>query len=206
MKILSVVTAVCVLSSSVYGQEADIASDAAKTQPLQVGVSVPDVALKDADGKSVELASLHAEHPVVLVFFRGSWCPFCTKHTQELIKSYPAIKELGAELVAISPDSAKHSKDNVTKNSIPFPVLSDSEVAASKAFGLAFEVDAQTIEKYKGYGIDLEKSSGANHHALPVPAVFIVDQVGKIAFAHSDADYRKRLDAKVILDELKKLK
>lgn len=122
-----------------------------------------------------------------------------------MIKIYPQIKELGVKLVGISPDSPKNSTENLTMNSIPFPILSDADVVAAKAFGLAFMVDAPTITKYKGFGIDLEKASGRDHHALPIPAVYIVDQKGKVVFAHSDANYRQRLDTKTILAEVKKL-
>jgi peroxiredoxin len=141
-----------------------------------------------------------------LVFFRGGWCPICTRHTQQLIKIYPEVKEMGAELVGISPDDTEHSKDNIAKSSIPFPIFSDADVAAAKAFGLAFRVDDATVLLYKGFGIDLEKASGFDHHALPIPAVYIVDQSGEIAFAHSNPDYHERLDTDRILSELKKLR
>lgn len=183
-----------------------IAKDANETKAIEAGATIPDVTLKNVDGEAVQIASLYKKGPLVLVFFRGGWCPICTRHTGALIKAHPQIKELGAELVGISPDNMESSQANVAKNSIPFPILSDSDVAAAKAFGLAFRVDDETLKKYKGFGIDLEKASGQQHHALPVPAVFIVDKTGKIAFAHSDPDYRQRLDTERIVSELKKLK
>lgn len=109
-------------------------------------------------------------------------------------------------MVGISPDTPENSKANRAENAIPFPILSDPDVAAAKAFGLAFRVDDETLQRYKGFGIDLEKASGAQHHALPVPAVYVVDKSGKILFAHSNPDYRERLDTKTIISELEKLK
>ena len=196
----------CLLTTSVIGQDRLIASAPDGTKPLEVGSSIPDVTVADAAGNAVSLQSLHQDGPAVLVFFRGGWCPFCTRHTQDLIKIYPQVKELGVNLVAISPDSPKNSTENLTKNSIPFPILSDADVNAAKAFGLAFTVDAKTLTRYKGFGIDLEKASGRDHHALPVPAVYIIDQNGKVVFAHSDTNYRQRLDTKTILAEVEKLK
>lgn len=196
----------CLLATTGIGQDSIVATTPDSTKPLQVGSSIPDVAVNDATGSTVSLKSLHQDRPVVLVFFRGGWCPICTKHTQELIKIYPQIKELGADLVGISPDSPKSSTDNATKNSIAFPILSDADVTAARAFGLAFTVDDQTIAKYKGFGIDLEKASGRDHHALPIPAVYIVDKAGKVVFAHSNPDYRQRLDTKTIIAEVAKLK
>ena len=181
-----------------------VAPKAEETTPLKAGDELPFLSLPDATGEDVKLSDLHAEGPLAIVFFRGSWCPLCTRHTQSLIAAHPDILELGAKLVAISPDSVENTKQNIDKSKIPFPVLSDAEVAAAKAFGLAFKVDDQTIARYRGFGIDLEKASGHDHHALPVPAVFIVNKSGKITFAHSNPDYTKRLDVKTILAEVKK--
>ena len=194
------------VSTSVSADDKPIAVTPEKTAPLKVGEKAPELKLKNATGDEVLLASLHEKQPVVLVFFRGGWCPICSRHTAELIKAYPEIKELGAEMVGISPDSVESSQANVEKNKIGFPILSDADVSAAKAFGLAFKVDDATVTKYKGFGIDLEKASGQPHHALPIPAVYIVDKTGTIVFAHSNPDYRQRLDTKTIVEELKKVK
>lgn len=182
-----------------------VAPSAEEAQPLKAGEAIPAVTVANASGDPVEIGSFHQDGPLVIVFFRGSWCPICTRHFQDLIKLHPEITSLGAKTIAISPDSADNTKDNAVKLKTPFPLLSDPDLVAAKAFGLAFEVDEETITKYRGFGIDLEKASGRDHHALPVPAVFIVDQSGKILFAHSNPDYRKRLEAKTIVAELKKL-
>ena len=193
------------LAGTVIAEEQKVAGTANETAPIKVGEQVPDVSVTDAKGKSVKLRSLHEKGPVVIVFFRGSWCPICTRHFRDLIKTHPEIANLGATLVAVSPDTAENTQENMTKLKTPFPLLSDSKLTAAKAFGLAFQVDDATLTKYRGFGIDLEKASGQQHHALPVPAVYIVDRSGKIVFAHSNPDYTKRLDTGRILLELKKL-
>lgn len=203
----SITTAlILTVSTFVSADDKPIAAAPEKTAPLKVGEMVPELKLKNATGDEVSLASLHEKQPVVLVFFRGGWCPICSRHTAELIKAYPEIKELGAEMVGISPDSVESSQANVEKNNIDFSILSDADVSAAKAFGLAFKVDDATVKKYKGFGIDLEKASGLPHHALPIPAVYIVDKTGTIVFAHSNPDYRQRLDSTKIVGELKKEK
>jgi peroxiredoxin len=189
---------------SASAQEALIATEPTATKPLEKGQRVPEVRLKGLDGKDISLASLHQEKPLVIVFFRGGWCPICTKHTQQLIKVYPELKEKGFEMIAVSPDSVESTKANIDKSSIPFAVYSDSALNATSGFGLAFKVDDATVTKYKGFGIDLEKASGQTHHALPIPAIYVVSKDGVIAFAHSNPDYRQRLDAKVLLKEISK--
>ena len=205
IRLLLTVLVAATLISAAVAEERPVAATAKEAMPLKAGDAVPDVSANDAAGKSVKLSTFHTDGPVVIVFFRGSWCPICTKHFQELNQIYPEVAKLGAKMVAISPDTVENSKGNSTKLKAPFPLLSDSDLVAAKAFGLAFQVDDATFQKYKGFGIDLENASGRGHHALPVPAVYIVDRSGKITFAHSNPDYTKRLDAQTILVELKKI-
>ena len=179
-----------------------IAKAAEETKPIERGTKMPDAVVRDSNGVEATLRELTAGKTTVLVFFRGGWCPICTRHTGQLIKAYPQIQSKGGQLIAISPDSPESTTSNQSKNSIPFPVYSDSDLNAAKAFGLAFKVDDATVKKYKGFGIDLESASGRDHQSLPIPAVFIVDASGKIVFAHSDPDYKKRLDPAAIIENL----
>lgn len=183
-------------------QERPIAEKADATSPLEKGQKIPEAKLMGIDDQPVTLSSLHETKPLVIIFFRGSWCPICTRHTKELIKAYPQIQEKGYQMVGISPDSVENSKTNIDENSIPFPIYSDSGLQAIRGFGLAFRVDDTTLNKYKGFGIDLEKASGRNHHALPIPAIYVVNTEGVVTFAYSNPDYRQRLDAKELLDAI----
>jgi len=192
------------LLHTVSAQERPIAAEPTATKPLETGQRVPEVTLKGLDGKNVSLASLHQDKPLVIVFFRGGWCPICTKHTQQLIKVYPELKEKGFEMIGVSPDSVESTRANIDKSSIPFPLYSDSELNATTGFGLAFKVDDATVTKYKGFGIDLERASGKTHHALPIPAIYVVGKDGAVTFAHSNSDYRQRFDAKDLLKEISK--
>ncbi|WP_413431695.1 peroxiredoxin-like family protein [Crateriforma spongiae] len=194
--------ATLVLTSITKGDESSVAKSAQETKPIEKGAQMPDAVVRDSSGKETTLKDLSAGKTTVLVFFRGGWCPICTRHTGQLIKAYPQIQSKGAQMVAISPDSPESTTSNLSKNSIPFPVYSDSDLNAAQAFGLAFRVDDATVKKYKGFGIDLESASGRDHHALPIPAVYIVDSTGKIVFAHSDPDYKNRLDPASIVKNL----
>lgn len=164
------------------------AASADAITPLAVGTAAPAGTLFAADGAAVSTADLWKAGPTLVVFYRGSWCPFCNTHLSELAKAKTEIEKT-ARIVAISPD----------RSAINAPIadglqrLSDPEALVTRAFGLGFTLDADTVTKYKGYGIDLAVASGHDHHILPVPAVFVIDATGVIRFAHSDPDYRKRL-------------
>ncbi|MCA9176875.1 MAG: AhpC/TSA family protein [Planctomycetales bacterium] len=202
----ALISAALCTPSIAWSEEPVIAPEAKAAAPLETGDSIPDVTVHDAEGEKVSLRSLVKDGPTVIVFFRGSWCPICTRHFQDLIKIHPEVVKLGARMIAISPDTVENSAANTKKLKTPFPLYSDSNVAAASSFGLAFRVDDATIKKYKGFGIDLEKASGHVHHALPVPAVYIVDGAGKVLYAHSNPDYTKRLDGATILKELNKVR
>lgn len=106
---------------------------------------------------------------------------------------------MGYQILAISPDTPENLKPTVDRHSLGYQLLSDSELTAAKAFGIAFHLDEPMFERYKGFGIDLEAASGQDHHQLPVPAVFVCDDKGKVAFSYVNPDYRVRVDPSVIL-------
>lgn len=174
----------------------DTANDALGSLPegvgLEPGKQLPDVAVRALDGGVVKLASFVEESPALFVFYRGGWCPYCNFQVREMTKAYPEFQQRKVVPVLISVDSPDESARTSATYEIPFPVLSDSNLEAHKAFNVAFEVDADTLAKYKSFGIDLEKASGKDHHNLAVPSVFLVGTDKKILWAHADVDYKTR--------------
>jgi peroxiredoxin len=177
-----------------------IADSPESVQPIQVGAKAPDARLLDTNGGRVSLAAQYAAGPVVLVFYRGGWCPYCEKHLSHLQEAEAPLRDLGIRLIAVSPDLPAFGKALIEKTRVGYSVLGDPKVEAARAFGLAFALDADTLKKYKGYGIDLNKHSGETHNALPVPAVILVDETGTVRFVHADPDYTKRLSNEALLE------
>jgi len=169
---------------------------------LKVGDLIPEVTVQDEASKEVALRQLAAEKPTVLIFYRGGWCPFCTRHLQSLATIQGEVAKAGAQVVAISMDSPAKLKMTPDRDKLPYQLLSDSQAKAAKAFGIAFTVDGETIKTYKNYGVDLEVASGEKHHMLPHPAVYIADKSGRIRFAHVNTDYKVRLDPAKVLEAL----
>lgn len=169
------------------------------TTALKVGDAIPDVKLRTEDDKEVSLRKLVSEKPTVLIFYRGGWCPFCNRHLQSLAGIEEDLNKAGAQLLAVSMDQPSKLKATPDREKLHYRLLSDSDAAAAKAFGIAFKVDDATVEKYKGYGINLDAASGRDHHILPHPAVFVADTSGKVRFAHVNPDYKVRLEPKEIL-------
>jgi peroxiredoxin len=129
---------------------------------------------------------------VVLVFYRGEWCPFCTKSLANLQDSLATIVSKNATVIAITPEAEVGVAKTVSKTKASFHVISDQNLAILTAYEVGFALDDATQKKYLGYGIDLGKVNGSNGANLPVPATYVIGQDGKVAFVHFDPDYRKR--------------
>lgn len=172
-----------------------------ETPRLKAGDPIPQGAVVGADGVAVSLAELAGGRPTVLIFYRGGWCPYCSRHLEELAAIVDTLTAEGFQIIAVSPDRPAKLREKPDLGDLPYSLYSDSSMAVSKAFGIAFRVDDKLVDKYKNsYGIDLEGDSGETHHLLPHPSVFIVDGKGIIRFAHVDPDYKVRIDPDEIVE------
>jgi peroxiredoxin len=172
--------------------------DPAKITPLAVGAKAPEFSVRDAEGKPFHFNPAKLGKPVLMIFYRGGWCPYCNAHLKDLRLVEPKLVALGYEVLFLSTDRPEILRSSL-KEDVSYRLLSDNEVQAARAFGIAYRMDDATYEKYKGYGVDLESTQGAKHHELPVPAVIIVDRKGTIRFVHANPDYSVRLDAASVL-------
>jgi peroxiredoxin len=172
--------------------------DPAKVKPLVAGAAAPAFTVREADGRSFRFEPKKLSKPTMLIFYRGGWCPYCNAHLQDLRTAVPQVSALGFDVLFLSTDRPAILRSSL-KEPVDYHLLSDNEVNAARAFGVAFRMDDATYAKYKSYGLDLEETQGAKHHELPVPAVFIVDREGKIRFAHTNSDYAQRLPASKVV-------
>ncbi|CAN5626606.1 peroxiredoxin-like family protein [soil metagenome] len=170
-----------------------------ESQALKVGDSAPDLSLPDALGTSVSLSSLWQVGPLVVIFYRGGWCPYCNLELKAWQGRLPELKQLGATLVAISPQSPDNSLSTAQKNELAFAVLSDSSLQAAESFKIAFEMAPDLVELYKKGGNDLPTLNGNGRWVLPVPATYVIDRRGQIVYAHVEADYRERAEPEDVL-------
>lgn len=181
-----------------------VAESASDVNPLAAGRHIPALVLKTAEGKPFDLSAEVAKAPTVVIFYRGGWCPFCNRQLSGLQGIAKDLHDMGYQLLAISPDLPHELAKSTEKHSLTYTLLSDSDAKAIKAFGLAFRVNDNTYHRMLSLGVDLEKASGAKHHALPVPAVYIVGIDGTIHFVHFDPDFRNRMDPAEIAREAKR--
>lgn len=178
----------------------NVASSADKVSPLLISSQIPDVSLKSIDGQEISLRQLTSEQQSILIFYRGGWCPYCSRHLADLQKIEDQIRSFGYQVIAISPDRPEKLRESKAENNLQYMLLSDSPMTATIAFGLAFKVEESLVTRYKeDYGIDLEADSGYDHHLLPAPAVYILDTEGKVLFNYVNPNYRERINGDILL-------
>jgi peroxiredoxin len=168
-----------------------IASGAA-IQTLKAGNTAPSFVLNDPDSRPVSSAGLLAQGPLVLSFYRGLWCPYCNMELQALQEALPAFREMGANLVAISPQSAVNSRKSRRTNGLHFPILSDPGNETAAAFGLRFALPDYLIKLYKSLKNDLPGFNGDTSWTLPMPGRFVISRDGVIRYAEVNPDYTHR--------------
>jgi peroxiredoxin len=197
MKKLITMLTLCFLTVTIFAQIGMM-----KPEGLKIGDMAPDINAVSQDGKNIKLKKLLATGDVVLVFYRGQWCPFCNKQLSKINDSLSFIIAKGATVLTITPETADNIKKTIEKTKASYSIIEDKGMSIMKNYKVNFAIDEDTIEKYKKYGIDFDKANGTNGANLPVPATYIISKDGKIKYAFFNPDYRQRPSVKEILDNL----
>lgn len=195
MKGLFVIIFLCCLNGILIGQE--------KPEGLFINSKAPDFKVMQVNGKDVRLKDIIKDSLVVLVFYRGQWCPYCNRHLKKLEDSLSFIKAKGARLIAVTPEKPENIQKTVQKTNASYPIVYDKEMKIMKAYDVAFEVDEPTVARYKRADIDIAEANGQKDKVfLPVPALYIIGKEGTILYRFFEPDYKKRPSVKEILDQL----
>ena len=176
-------------------------ADSEKTiTPIQVGQSAPDVTLKTSGGESFDMGAAVRSQPTVVIFYRGGWCPYCNLHLSELQGIETELKALGYQILAVSPDRPSALQPTMDKHELNYTLLSDLNMDAASAYGVAFRLTKKMTKKYEEFGLDLAPVPGEpDARWLPVPAVFVIDAEGIVRFVHSDPNYKVRIELMKLL-------
>lgn len=172
---------------------------------LGVGDRAPDFELPSANGIDIRLAELRAVAPVVLVYYRGNWCPFCTRQLQGLQRALTDIHSLDAQLVAISPETATNGLETQRQNQLAYPTLTDQGNKVAREFGLAYRVSDDAEALYAPF-VDLVEHNAEASRELPLAATYVIDSAGIIRYAFVSVDFTERADPAEILRVLRRLK
>ena len=166
---------------------------------LPVGAIAPEFTLPDASGRPVRSADLLTLGPLVLNFFRGRWCAYCVTELEAWRDLYPSLREAGALLAAIGPQTARQSDFMVGQHSLPFPVLTDAGCAVAEQFGLAYTIPQYHRDYYRSILVNIPFVNGDQTWRLVLPATYVLARDRRVVFAQAHADFRVRPEPEEVL-------
>jgi len=186
--------------TAMFRQEAEaIRRSAPPAAAARPGSIAPDPALPDSPGHPIRLSDLLRDGPLVVKFYRGRWCPYCTLDLRAWQRVQPELRALGARLLTISPQSEQEVALARERDRLGFQIVSDTGQSIARAFGVAYEVTPPVRSLYRAAGIQLERVDGAPAWTLPLPAVFLIGTDRRIAWSHVEPDYRRRAEPGEVL-------
>ncbi len=181
---------------------AELKAQSISAKALAVDTKAPSFELPDHDGKNVRSADSLAHGPLIICFIRGRWCPFCVGQMEAMNLAVPFIQEAGASLVAISPQTVKQSYFMHDQHKLKLSLLTDAGNKVARQFGLTYRVSAAQEAVYRRAFVNLPFINGDDSWELPIPATFVIDRDGMIAYASANEDYTERPEPAEILHTL----
>ena len=183
------------------GAIADVADSGILDKAINLGDKAPGFTLPDALGNSISLYEQLAKGPVILTWYRGSWCPYCNLQLHDYQKSLADIHAAGAQLMAVSPELADSALTWKEKNELEFVVLSDVGNKVAHEYGIVYRIpDAISAGYVAGGRTDLTEYNGDDSLELPLAVTYVIGTDGTVEYAFVDADYRKRAETSEVVD------
>jgi peroxiredoxin len=206
-----VMSLVCSMSMRHGHADVPIADSAEHAQPLQAGQDAPQFTVRNVDNEPFVFDPRNLDRPVVLITFRGGWCPYCNMHLSELRNAVTEIDALGVDVLFLSGDRPELLYESLSRETrediagLNYTILSDADAQAAVALGIAFKASQRTIDRRTEKEEDIGDSSMVRHGVLPVPSVFAIGRDGVIGYVYSNPDYKVRLPADEMMQVVREL-
>jgi len=154
-------------------------SDIGSAPQPEVNQTAPDFSARNADGEAVRLRQVSEQQPVLLLFYRGEWCPFCIDQLDSIKAVLPQLQAYGVQLIAVSPDDVATSQNTRRQFGQGFMFWSDTSGEAMQAYGIARD------------------------NGLPHPAVYLIGKGGELKWYYASEDYKQRPTGEQLLEVIK---
>ncbi len=165
---------------------------------IKVGDTFPNFQLKNTTNQVIELNDLLQKGPIIISFFRGSWCPYCNLELRALQQKLSELEAKKVTLIAISPQLSSYSATLKKTLHLDFELLTDQDNHLAKQIGINFELQDYVSPIYQNLGIDLAVYNGNTQQELPIPAVFTLDSTGRVTYKFVDSNYMNRIDMEAL--------
>jgi peroxiredoxin len=162
--------------------------------------------LTDGRGTRVSSDALLCHGPLVVQFYRGTWCPYANAELEQLSRFYSSILAARASLVVVTPQTADSARPYREQHPVPFPVLVDTEFSITNAFCVVDDFPENVKNVYRhGLGIDIATINADGSWRLPFGSRFIIDSDDSIVAASVDPDYRYAESAEQTLRNVERM-
>lgn len=173
------------------------------SEHLDIGEQAPLITATDQNGYAINSKEILQSEKILLVFYRGNWCPHCKKHLGELEKNLKTLKEKGVFVLVVTPESVEKTQETQEKFNTSFSIVHDSGNQIMKDYKVAFEVNESNVPNYYGKVTELvNEYNTESEKMLPVPATYLIGTDGRIEYVHYDANYKNRSDISEIVESL----
>ncbi len=188
-----------VLLTACQADSVAVPVSAEQVTPLLPGMQAPAFSVRDPGGKLWRFDPARRPAPLVLSFYRGGWCPYCSRQLSSLRHAESTLNAMGYDVVFLSADRPEVLQESLGEPELGYRLYSDNDLVVARLFGIAFQVDEATLKRYRDKDIDLEAASGRDHHWLPVPATFVIGTDGMIKFSYVNPNYKERLHPELLV-------
>lgn len=186
------------------GQREWLVKHADRSGFVKAGDLMPTFTMTEVDGGEVTLDRLLANGPAVVIFFRFGGCPACNVAMPYYQRQlYPALKAMGAPLLAISPEVPKLLVDIKRRHGFGFDVACDFGNELARKLGITYECDDASHRYYRRKNVDIGELAGTGRWELPMPTVLVIDGDRRVRFAEVSPDWMVRTEAEVVIDAVK---
>jgi len=186
---------ICVISFNLSAQ--------ISLENFNIGELAPDINGVDQNGKTISSVEILKSHKILLIFYRGYWCPHCRKHLASVQKHLDEFVEKGVYVIVVSPEKVEKTMETSEKLKANFSIVHDVDNKIMDDYGVAYEVNNENVPSYYGFvSKKVTEFNVENNKVLPVPATYLIDFNGKFLYVHYDPNYKKRSDMEEILNTL----
>ena len=170
---------------------------------FKIGDKAPTFSSIDQNGKTIISDDILKANKILLVFYRGYWCPHCRKHLASLQEHLDEFSKKGVYVIVVTPETDEKITETSEKIKANFSILHDVDNKIMNDYGVAFEVNKENVPSYYGFvSKKVAEYNIENNNVLPVPATYLIDADHKFSYVHFDPDYKKRSDLKELVNSL----
>lgn len=170
----------------------------------KTGDKAPDFMLPSSAGPYVQLNERLAQGPVVIVWYRGGWCPYCNLQLAAWERHIKDLQDAGGQLIAISPELPDSAMSTAERHKADYTVLSDTGAVVARSYGIVYALPEEVAKIY-AQALNLEAYNGNKRMEMPLSATYVIDKEGVIRYSFLEADYRKRAEPSEVIEVVKKL-